>query len=867
MKDKFINEFKHKGENYKFIDINRLTDINEEFKNFPYSIKILTENIVRNRFDYLENIINWHSTTDTEIPFYPGRALMHDFTGIPIVVDLVTMKDKLKELKFEPDIINPKIKVDLIIDHSIQSDFYGFKDAFKENLKNECERNKERYSLLKWAQKRFKNFNVVPPSFGICHQINMEYLSKLILYDKNDSNFIFPETVIGADAHTPMINGLGILGLGTGGIEVESVILGQAHFMKTPKVIGVNLKGYKQESVTSIDIALVLVEELRNYGVTDKFVEFFGEGLEHLTVYDKTTISNMSTEYGAMLSYFPVDSQTIDYFRITNRAEDAELIEKYFKFAGLYYDKSHKIIYSDVIDIDLSKIKTSVTYISTPHNIILLPEIKNTAKNILNIEESQEKKDEIVDGSVVLAAITSCRSTANIPMIVEAGLFAKKACERGLKIKSFVKTSFTPGSKSVESYLEKTGLKKYFENLNFFMEGFGCGICVGNSGKLNSEVEKNIIEKNLNVTAVLSGNHNLDAKIHPLIKSNFLTSPLLVIAYSIVGNINFDFINEPIGVDDNGNDIYLEELCPSKEDVEKLISLNISSEIFKNSYKNVYEGYEMWKDLAIMDGETFHWERESTYIRKPPFFDSFNLNEPELEDIENARIAAIFGDYVTTDNILPVGLIEENSPSAKYLKSEGITKENYNTYGSRRGNHEVMVRGIFEGPGINNLMVDKQGGYTIKYPENEINNIYYVCSDYADEGVSTVVFAGKKYGIGSSRDWAAKGVAMVGIKAIIAESFDRIHRNNLIGCGVLPLQFKENENAEKFNIKGSELISILNMKTMLPGSMIKVKVVKDNGETFIFEAKSRLDTEQDLEHYKHGGILHYTLRKLIKEHQ
>ena len=872
MKDEFFNNLKFKGKNYSFVNLNKLNEINNEFINSPYTIKILTENIIRNSEKindekYLKNILNWHSNLEQEIFFYPTRALMQDFTGVPIVVDLATLRDKLNQLNKNPNLINPQIRVDLIIDHSMQVDFTGSKNSFDENLLKECERNKERYQLLKWAQRRFENFKVIPPGFGICHQINAEYLSNLVLNDKNNNNLIYPETILGADSHTPMINGLGIVGFGVGGIEVESVILGEPYFIKIPQVIGIKLTGEKQENVTGLDIALVLVEKLRKYDVIDKIIEFFGEGLKSLNISDKTTISNMTPEFGSMLSYFPVDKKTIDYFKLTNRKENAELSEQYFKTIGLFYDESLQIEYFDVIEVNLSEIKTSVAFISTPHNVITLPEIKNTAKSIINPSMLPDKNDEIANGSVVLAAITSCRTTANIPMIIGAGLLAKKAVEKGLKTKSYIKTSFTPGSKSVENYLKKTGLLEYLEKLNFFINGFGCGVCVGNSGDLEPKILEKIKKNDLNVTAVVSGNHNLDAKIHPNIKSNFLTSPQLVIAYAIAGNIDFDFLNEPLGTDFEGNKVFLEDIYPTKEEVEEVILQSLTSEMFEESYLNVFQGLEMWQDLAIMDGETFHWERESTYVRKPPFLDDFTIETKEKEDIENARIAAIFGDYITTDNILPVGRIKENSPAAKYLKSEGIRKENYNTYGARRGNHEVMVRGIFEGTGIKNLMLpDKEGGYTVKYPEKTIDHIYYVCSDYyEEEGISSVLFAGKEYGIGSSRDWAAKSMAMIGIKAIIAESFDRPHRQNLIGMGVLPLQFKNGENAQKFNLDGSELISILGIKDMKPREILKIKVERENGEIFHFQAKSRLDSERDLEYFKHGGILPHVLRRIIEK--
>lgn len=873
MNQKYVKSSKAGGAEYNYYDIKMLSEYNKSFDKLPYSIRILAESLIRNfdgttvTEDHLKHLCSWNKDFNETvvIPYFPGRVLMQDFTGVPGVVDLAVMRDALKIYGLNPGIINPTIPVDLVIDHSVQVDDFGNNDALQKNIEMEYERNNERYSVLKWGQSSFSNFNVVPPNSGICHQINLEYLSSLTLMK---DGIAYPDTLIGTDSHTPMINSLGIMAWGVGGIEAEAVMLGQPYYMKIPQVIGVRLTGSKKANVTATDIVLTITERLRKYGVVEKFLEFFGSGMESIGVTDRATIANMTPEFGATLGFFPVDDKTIDYFRMTCRDEKADLAKDYYKNIGLYYDPSNDIEYSEVLEIDLSAIKPSIAGPSRPQDRLDLDQVKEIDFNLgkSDIVENTNSKNKLENGNIVIAAITSCTSTSNAQMMFGTAILARNAVKCGLTSCDYVKTSFAPGSRVVEEYLKQSDLLGGLEALGFHIVGFGCTTCIGNSGPLSPEIDKEIKERNLNVASILSGNRNFEARIHPTIESNFLASPLLVVAFAIAGRINFDFEKEPLGITDEGKKIYLKDIWPTEEEINQYVNEYVKKDLFKSKYENIFEGYDRWKKLAIMAGETYHWERESTYIRKPSFFDNFSMELDDLSNVEGARILMLLGDSVTTDHISPAGAISTDTPAAKYLKSEGKKPAEYNTYGSRRGNHEVMVRGTFANVRIKNKMVaPKIGGFSIKYPENEIDYLYYIATRYKDEKVPLVVFAGKEYGTGSSRDWAAKGTSMLGVKAVVAESYERIHKSNLIGMGVLPLQFLSDENYESHGITGSEVIDIDGIEDITPGKILDVKATKESGEIINFKVKVRLDTSVDVEYYKHGGILQYVLRDIIRK--
>jgi aconitate hydratase len=875
-KEKYISSIEFEEREYLFYDINKLSKEGFDIKKLPYSIKILVENILRNLGSGcvtekdLINIAGWSKKqiAPLEIPYNPVRVLMQDFTGVPALVDLAAMRDAIVELGKNPEKINPLVPVDLVVDHSVQIDYYGTEDSVLRNVSLEYKRNEERYKLLKWAQKSFHNFRVVPPNSGICHQVNLEYLAKVVcIEDKKDKKILYPDTCIGTDSHTPMVNGIGVMGWGVGGIEAEAVILGQPYYMPIPEVIGIKLTGELKKGATATDLILTITEKLRKYGVVDKFVEYFGPGIKSLTIPDRATISNMTPEFGATLGIFPIDKKTIEYLRMTNRDKYADLLEVYAKKVGFYYTGQEKIEYTDVIEIDLSSVEPSIAGPSRPQDRIPLSQVKYSLKNINREKVVEVEIDQnpvrIKDGSVVIAAITSCTNTSNPFAIIGAGVLARNAIKKGLKVKSFVKTSFAPGSKVVESYLKKTELLPYLEALGFHITAYGCTTCIGNSGPLLPQIEEAIIKNKLNVAAVLSGNRNFEARIHQLVKSNYLANPILVIAYAIAGTVDIDFEKEAIGYTPFGEKVMLKDIWPDYQEIEELIHSSFTKSDFKRDYGKIFDGDDFWKKLNVRVDKTFYWVEKSTYIKKPPYFNNFKIDIDKPVDIKGARILMLLGDSITTDHISPAGEIDPTYPAGNYLISKGVSEENFNSYGSRRGNHEVMIRGTFGNIRLKNKMVNKEGSWTIKYPENQEMFIFDACMKYMVESTPLVVFAGKEYGMGSSRDWAAKGTALLGIKAVIAESFERIHKSNLVGMGVLPLQFKPGESWEFFGLKGDEIINIVGINDISPRKDIKIEVIRETGEKIEFFVIARLDTPIEVEYYINGGILPYVLRKLL----
>ena len=905
-KSDFTKSVSANGQSYTVYSLEKLQEAGiGNIERLPFSIRVLVENLLRN-FDgkvvneeHVKNIANWQKKYETpvEIPHHPARVLMQDFTGVPGVVDLAAMRDAAKKLGIDPKKVNPLVPVDLVIDHSVQIDFFGSEDAYKKNLELEYKRNKERYQLLKWAQNAFDTLRIFPPGSGIIHQVNLEYIAQVVM---TKDGIAFPDSLVGTDSHTTMINGLGVIGWGVGGIEAEAVMLGQPYYMKIPEVVGVKLTGELPEGATTTDLVLTITQKLRELGVVEKFVEYFGEGVKKLSLPDRATIANMAPEYGATMGFFPVDEETVNFLKLTNRKEAAELAEIYTKENMLFYTGNETPEYSDVVEIDMSKVEPSLAGPSRPQDRVNLKDMKKTFVDLLNCNynrdidvkeltafEDEAGKDmeigecrihkgkklvkveldgeEVVigDGSVVIASITSCTNTSNPSVLIGAGLLAKKAVEKGLNVKPYVKTSLAPGSRVVEGYLKKAGLLPYLEALRFHIVGFGCTTCIGNSGPLNPNIEKAIKENDLVVSAVLSGNRNFEARIHSDVKANWLASPILVVAYAIAGRTDIDLTTEPIGKDPNGNPVYLKDIWPSQDEINKILNEVLTEEVFQEKYKDILKGDEYWQALEAPTGEIFEWDSNSTYVRKPPYFEGFTLDVKAPSNISGARVLELLGDSVTTDHISPAGKIPEDYPAGKYLIEHGVKPEDFNSYGSRRGNHEVMVRGTFANVRIKNKLVSpKEGGYTLKFPEKEEMFVYDAAVKYAEENVPLIVLGGKEYGTGSSRDWAAKGTQLLGVKAVIVKSFERIHRSNLVGMGVLPLQFKEGEGWEELGLEGSEVYELIGIDEIAPGKELTVRAIKENGETVEFNVVSRLDTVVDVEYFKNGGILPLVLRKI-----
>ena len=900
------------GTTYTFFDFNQYAaDHNVSTSNLPFSIRILVENLLRKldgrvvKDTDLENIVGWKKTYDApvEIPYHPARVLMQDFTGVPAVVDLAAMRDAVKALGKDPAKVNPLVPTELIIDHSVQVDNFGTADALTKNVALEYERNGERYALLKWAQKSFSNFQVVPPNSGICHQVNLENLGRVIIgQDGGQGMIAFPDTVVGTDSHTPMINGVGVMGWGVGGIEAEAVMLGQPYYMSIPEVIGVKLTGTLKPGITATDLVLTITEKLRAVGVVEKFVEYFGPGMKNLSLTDRATIANMTPEYGATLGFFPIDEKTLEYLDLTGRTERAKLVEAYCKETGMFYTGETDPEFTQVVEIDLSLVEPSLAGPARPQDRISLSQLKTSFAGILEcaydrdeavkqISEfhhesgngtahravsctpvSQRSFDlqlgsqpvKIGDGSIVIAAITSCTNTSNPHVLMGAGLIAKNAVARGLRVPAFVKTSLAPGSTVVMDYLESAGLIPSFDALGFHLAAFGCTTCIGNSGPLHPDIEKVITDNDLNVAAVLSGNRNFEARIHQHIKSNFLMSPMLVMAFALAGRVDIDLTMEPVGIDPNGRPVYLDDLWPADVEIDALVKAHVKKEFYEKAYARIFDGDRFWQTLNVDQSTTFAWDEASTYIKNPPYFEGFSLDASMPGDITDARAFLLLGDSVTTDHISPAGAIPAEYPAGKYLIEHGVEKSQFNSYGSRRGNHEVMMRGTFGNIRIKNRLVgDKQGSFTVKFPENKEMFNYDAAMAYKQEEVPLIVLGGKEYGTGSSRDWAAKGTNLLGVKAVIAESYERIHRNNLVGMGVLPLIFSEGENAQSLGLDGSEVFAISGIDGMTPRKALTVKAVKADGTVIEFTAISRLDTEVDVEYFENGGILPCVIRKMM----
>ncbi|MEN3044732.1 MAG: aconitate hydratase AcnA [Candidatus Hydrothermales bacterium] len=859
-----------------------------DVEKLPFTLRILLENILRN-FDgeTNESIIEFFRSFPKakgkiEIPFYPSRVILQDFTGVPLIVDLASMRKAIEKFSGDPEKVNPKIPCHLIIDHSVQVDYFGTKLSFNLNIKREFERNKERYILLKWAQNSFKNLKIVPPGKGIIHQINLEYLSEVVNLKKEDGKeILMPDTVIGTDSHTTMINGIGVFGFGVGGIEAEAVMLGEPVYMVFPEVVGVKLKGDLLKGVSATDLVLYITEKLREKNVVDKFVEYFGDGVKKLSVPDRATISNMSPEYGSTVSFFPVDEKTLEYLHETGRSEEiVKRVEIYTKEQLLFNFYETEPIYSEIIEIDLSDVYPSVAGPKRPQDRITLNVLKSKINE--NFEKDykvrypdesrvfkvrlKEGEFELTDGAVVIAAITSCTNTSNPYLLFSSGILAKKAFERGLKVKPYVKTSFAPGSAVVKEYLEESSLLTYLEALGFFVVGFGCTTCIGNSGPLQPVIENLIKEKNLIVASVLSGNRNFEARVHPLVRMNFLMSPPLVVAFAIKGHVNFNPYEEPLGFDPNNNPVFLSEIWPSEDEVSYYMKKFLSRKHYEKVYSEIYKGDENWEKLEVKGGKIFEFDEKSTYIKEAPFFEGFKGEPLRVRDIKDARVLLLLGDSITTDHISPAGEISEDSPAGKYLISQGVKPEDFNNYGARRGNHEVMIRGTFSNVRLKNkLTPSKEGGWTVKFPEGEILSVYEASIRYIKEGVSLIVIAGKEYGSGSSRDWAAKGTKLLSVKAVIAESFERIHRQNLVQMGVIPIQFEQGESASKYGLQGDEIYYIEGLEEDLkPNKRVKIRAIKE-GKEISFYGILRVDTQREIEYLKYGGILPFVLNSFLKE--
>ena len=861
----------------------------------PVSIRILLESLLRNYDTHqvteqdIADLANWDANAPkaVELPFKPSRVVAQDLTGVPLLVDIAAMRSVVAELGGDPQIIEPLVPVDLVIDHSVQVDAYGTADAFETNTLLEFERNQERYEFLKWGQQAFSKFNIIPPSIGIVHQVNLEYLAKCVMVNEVDGKqTVYPDTLVGTDSHTTMINGIGVVGWGVGGIEAEAAMLGQPVYILMPQVLGVELTGALKEGVTATDLVLTVTQKLRAKQVVGMFVEFFGEGVKALSLPDRATISNMCPEYGATIGFFPPDAETMRYLRLTGRAEThVQMVEAYLENQELFgVPKAGELTYSEELVIDLDAIEPSVAGPKRPQDRIVLSKVKDTFSGLLTqsmteggfgLSEAQiagadDKKTDyhgITHGSVVISAITSCTNTSNPSVMVAAGLVAKKAVEKGLTVPDYVKTSLAPGSRVVTEYLRNTGLLVYLEKLGFNVVGYGCTTCIGNSGPLDEEVQQAIDDLNLVTASVLSGNRNFEARVHRDVKANFLMSPPLVVAHALAGRIDIDLTSEPLGHNADGEAVSLADVWPSRGEIADLISQSVDAKTFKEMYDDLYSQAPEWDQLEPPSGILYPWHDESTYIQHPPFFEHFQDEPDAIQDVRNARILGIFGDSVTTDHISPAGAIGANSPAGLYLQDRGVTPRAFNTYGSRRGNDRVMSRGTFANNRIKNLMLPGvEGGFTIQYPDKAQTTIYEAAQEYIAQGIPTVIFAGKEYGSGSSRDWAAKGPKLLGVKAVVVESFERIHRSNLIGMGVLPLEFKDGENAQSLNLDGSEMINITGVADKLePGQTVKLEIVTESGESRETELLLRIDAAIEVEYFRHGGILDYVIRNLIQD--
>lgn len=910
------------GNSHQYWSLTKLEESGHPIKQLPFSIRILLENALRNFDDFaitkehLKNILAWTpEATDNDIPFKPARVLMQDFTGVPAVVDIASLRSEAHRKGKDASKINPLIPVDLVIDHSVQVDYFGTNYSYQKNVEKEYERNGERYKFLKWAQKTFDNFSVVPPGMGICHQVNLEYLAQGVI--KRDGN-VFPDTLVGTDSHTPMVNGIGVVGWGVGGIEAEAAILGQPIYFIMPEVVGLKLAGNLPAGTTATDMVLTITALLRNHGVVGKFVEVYGPGLDNLSVPDRATISNMSPEFGCTVTYFPIDNRTLDYMGKTNRpAEQIQLVEDYCKANMLWRKDEDWIKYSSVVELDLGTVEATVSGPKRPQDKILVRDFKPKFAELLESIHGREyipidkrqvarfleegggqtedaktdgapidtkiktkikdglktvsiklhnEKFDLYDGSVVIAAITSCTNTSNPSVMLGAGLVARKARELGINVKPWVKTSLAPGSKVVTDYLEKAELLEDLEALKFHTVGYGCTSCIGNSGPLPQHIAKAVEDNDLIVSSVLSGNRNFEARVHPQVKMNYLMSPMLVVVYAIAGRVDIDLYNEPIAYDPNLEPVFLKDIWPTREEIDTIAREVLSPEDYKKSYAEIFEGNDIWKELEAGEGEIYPWDDSSTYIKEAPFFKGISEEVPEAKNIVNARVLLKLGDSITTDHISPAGSFRPDSPAGVYLNGRGVERPDFNSYGSRRGNDEVMVRGTFANVRIKNQLSHQEGGYTTYIPSGEEMSVFDASEKYQAENTPLIVLAGKEYGSGSSRDWAAKGTTLLGIKAVIAESYERIHRSNLVGMGVLPLQYLPGETAESLGLEGNEEFTIIGIEEGLtPHQTFDVIVKPQICDAKKIQVVSRLDSEVEIAYYKHGGILNYVLRDFLKD--
>ena len=878
-----LSDLNINGKNYKYYSLKKAEENGlDGISKLPKSIKVLLENLLRYEDDLsvtkaqIEAIKSWlkDKKSKTEIAYRPARVLLQDYTGIPAVADLAAMREAVKEKDKDPSTINPLSAVDLVIDHSVQVDQSAKADSFEKNVDIEFQRNGERYSFLKWGQSAFNNFRIVPPGTGICHQVNLEYLSKVVWSEEfKGDKYLFPDTLVGTDSHTTMVNGLSVLGWGVGGIEAEAGMLGQPISMLIPEVIGFEVTNKMPEGTTATDLVLTVVKMLRDKGVVGKFVEFYGEGLKNLTLADRATIANMAPEYGATCGFFPVDDETLKYLEFSGRDKDTvKIVEAYAKEQGLW--ASDQIEFTDKISLDMSTIVPTISGPKRPQDKVLLTDASTSFNKVYEeATNSKEKKIakvensdyEIKDGSILIAAITSCTNTSNPNVLIGAGLLAKKAIEKGLNVKPWVKTSLAPGSQVVTDYLEKAGLNSYLDQLGFNLVGYGCTTCIGNSGPLADNIVSAIQKENLYAVSVLSGNRNFEGRISPHIKANYLASPPLVVAYALAGDMDFDLYKDSFGKDKDGNDVYLKDIWPSNKEIEDTLKSSLNAEMFVKRYSNVSEGPKQWQQINTEKSDIYNWDEGSTYVKKPPFFENLSDDPEGFKAIKDARPLLILGDMVTTDHISPAGNIQKDSPTGEYFMKHQIQQKDFNSYGSRRGNHEVMMRGTFANIRIRNEMAPgTEGGFTKLYPEEKVMPVYDAVVEYKKRGTDLVVIGGKEYGTGSSRDWAAKGTKLLGVKAVIAESFERIHRSNLIGMGILPLQFTEGMDRKTLKLIGSELISVVELeKGINPSDKVKIEIKYASGESKTIDTLCRIDTKNELEYYKNGGILQYVLRNMI----
>ena len=867
-----FDQFSYNEKKYNFYNLTKLENSFPKTKNLPKSKKILIENLLRledgkdvNKA-LIENVLE-NPEKKHEIFFLPSRVLMQDFTGVPAVADLAAMRDAVSKKGGDPSKVNPMSQVDLVIDHSVMVDYFASPNAFQKNVDMEFGRNAERYEFLKWGQQAFENFRVIPPGTGICHQVNLEYLAQVVWCKKsNKKNFLYPDTLVGTDSHTTMVNALGVLGWGVGGIEAEAAMLGQSVSMLLPEVVGFEVSGKMKEGVTATDLVLTIVQMLREKGVVGKFVEFYGDGLKNLSLADRATIANMAPEYGATCGFFAVDEETIKYLKLTSRSADLiGIVEKYNRIQGLWADNICD--FNDTIHLKLENVQASLAGPKRPQDRINLESVnlnfKEFSKNKPIEKEIKNHNYKMRDGNVVIAAITSCTNTSNPDVLVAAGLVAKKACELGLQVKPWVKTSLAPGSKVVTDYLNKSGLNKYLDLLGFHLVGYGCTTCIGNSGPLNEDIADCITRNDLTVASVLSGNRNFEGRVNPHVKANYLASPPLVVAYALAGSVLVNLTSDPIGIDTDGNEVFLKDIWPSNTEIRNAVEKNVSPEMFKKQYSDALDGPKEWQKINSSTGDLYDWNTTSTYVQRPPFFDNQSNEDKEIEPIKNARPLLLLGNSVTTDHISPAGAIKVESPAGNYFMERQIRQNDFNSYGARRGNHEVMVRGTFANIRIKNqLLSNVEGGYSILEPDKKKMSVYDVAMEYEKRAENVVVFAGQEYGTGSSRDWAAKGTKLLGIKAVIAESFERIHRSNLVGMGVLPIQLKSH-NLNDLNIKSSDLINVKLTKDIKPLQELEVSIESDVG-TLDIVCILRIDTINELQYYKADGILNFVLKNILK---